>query len=98
MPATAPGVLAASAVRCVGALGRGELGFGLQPVRFGGLHLGFGFGDLRLHFRGGQLDEQLAFLDHAAAVHQHAFDVARHLGVQRDGQEGRDLGGQLDGA
>ena len=44
---------ASSAAFCsalVGALGGGELRFGLQPVRLGRLHLGFRFGDLRFHF------------------------------------------------
>ena len=84
MPATAPGVSAALRRPLVGALGSGELGFGLQAVRFGGLDLGFGFGDLGVHFGRGQFGEQVALLDDAAAIDQDTLDVARHFGVQRD--------------
>ena len=45
-----------------------------------------------------RFDEQFALFDDAAAVHQHALDIARNLGVQRDAQIGPNLGGQIDGA
>ncbi len=63
----------------VGALRGRELRFGLQPVRFGGLHLGLGFGDLRLHFRSAQFGQEVALFHDAAAIHQDALDIARAL-------------------
>ena len=82
----------------VRALGGGQLRFGLAAVGFRGLHFGFGFGDLRLQFGRAQFGQQVALLHHAAAVHQHALDIAGHLGVQRDAQERQKLAGQIDGA
>ena len=44
------------AVRC--ALGRGQLRYRLQALRFDGLNLRLSFGDLRLHFRSRQFRQQ----------------------------------------
>ena len=80
----------------VGSLESGELGIGLQPVGLQSLHLGFGLGDVRRHFRGAQFGEELALLYDAAAIHQDLFDVAGHPRVQGDAQEGQELARQID--
>ena len=82
----------------VSALGGGQLRFGLQAVGFRGLHFGFGLGDLGVHPGALNVDQQVALFHHAAAVHQDALDIAGHFGVQRDGQEGQELAGQIDGS
>ncbi len=96
LPAIAPGVSAAFFSALVRALRRRQLRFGLQAVRFRRLHFGLRFGDLRGHFRRAQFDQQIALLDNAAAVHQHALHVARNLGMQRDAQERQKLARQFD--
>ena len=80
-----------------GAPRRGELGFRLKPVRFGGQHFGFRFGNLSGDFRRAQFDEKLPLLDDAAAVHRYAIHITGHPSMERDTQEGLKLAGQFDG-
>ena len=80
------------------ALGSGKLRLGLQAVGLGRLHLGFGLGDTRGHFRSAERGQQLALFYLAAAVHQHALHIARNLGVHCDAEEGIDFARKFHGA
>ncbi len=92
-----PGRLCGLLHALVRALGGGQLRFGLKAVRLRGLEPGLGLADLRLHFRSRQIHQEFSRPHDASAVDQHAIDIARHLGVQGDGEVRPDLGGQLDG-
>jgi hypothetical protein len=83
--------------RC-GDIDGGELRLGLGPVRLGGLHARFGFGDAGVEFGRGELNEKLATLHDAAAVDENAIDVAGDLGGERDVEVGLNLRGEVDGA
>ena len=80
----------------VGALRGCQFRFCLRPLQTERLRLGLRFGNLRLHFRRFEGHEHLTLLDRASSIDRHALHKSGEPGVDRDGQVGLKLSGQLD--